>query len=106
MTLEEAIEEKIGEQDRGSMGDVGVLETAQTDDTTYIEMSVSKGNSEYTPHFIVSATLAAIEETSGGTIRGTAHSRDKMFRWSLPPEKRGFNEETLRQHLLANVRVD
>jgi len=105
MTLENAIEEKINEQDRGSMGSVGVLKTAQTEDTTYIEMTVSKGNSEYTPIFIVSATLAAMDETSGGTIRGTAHS-EKVLRWELPPDKRGFNEDTLRQYLLSNMRID
>jgi hypothetical protein len=105
MSLESAIEEKIKEQDRGSMGWVGLFKTAQTEDTTYIEMNISKGNSESCPPFIVSATLAAIDETSGGTIRGTVHGSDKVFRWELPPDKRGFNPDTLRQYLLANMRI-
>ena len=106
MSLQEAIEEKTNEQRRGSAGDLAVLRTQQTEDTTYIELLVSNGNSEYNPFFIVSATPAAMEETSGGTIRGTAHSRDKVLRWELPPDKRGFNEGTLRQYLLANMRID
>ena len=106
MTLENAIEESIRERDRCSVRQLGDLKTAQTDDSTHVEMAVKQGNSEFASFYAVASTLAIIDETSGGDICGTIHAGETMYRWELPPEKRGFNPDTLRQYLLANMRVN
>jgi hypothetical protein len=106
MSLQEAIEESIRERDRCSVRSLGEFNLAQTDDTTYVEMGIRKGNPEIVTYFTVAATLGVIDETSGGDIQGTIYGEDKVFRWTLSAERRGFAPDTLRQYLLANMRID
>ena len=105
MTLEDAIREKIDNWDRCSLRGLGLLQTAETADATYVEIGVKQGNPEFVSFYAVASTLAVIDETSGGDIHGTIHSGEKMFRWTLSAERRGFSPDTLRQHLLANMRT-
>ena len=106
MSLEESIREKIDEWDRCSLRGLGLLQTSETDDATYVEMGVKKGNPEFLTFYVVSATLAIIEETAGGDIHGTIHGKERVFRWTLSAERRGFSADTLRQYLLSNMRID
>ena len=106
MSLEEAIRQKIDNWDRCGLRSLGLLQTAQTDDSTHVEIGVKKGNPEFVTFYAVASTLAIIEETAGGDIHGTIHGKERLFRWTLSAERRGFAPDTLRQHLLANMRVD
>ena len=105
MSLEEAIREKIDNWDRCSLRGLGLLNTVQTDDATHVEMGIKQGNPEFVAFYAVASTLAVIDETTGGDIHGTIHSGERMFRWTLSAERRGFNPDTLRQHLLAKMRT-
>lgn len=105
MSLEDAIRAKISEWDRCSLRNLGFLKTAETSGATYVEMGVSS-NSEMGSFFMIASTLAIIDETTGGDIHGTIHGDEKVFRWTLPAERRGFAPDTLRQYLLANMEID
>ena len=105
MSLEESIRQKIDNWDRCSLRGLGLLQTVETADATYVEIGVKQGNPEFVAFYAVASTLAIIEETAGGDIHGTIHGKERLFRWSLSAERRGFAPDTLRQHLLANMRV-